>query len=213
LSNLYRILFYGVFIKFIVKVILGLNIKNLENFPKEGPAVIIANHNSHLDTMIIMSLVPFKQLLNTHPVASMEYFMQNRIFSWFSINVVGIIPIQRLIKKSKEHPFKRIYEALSNDEIVIYFPEGSRGEPEELSKLKSGISRISQEYPSIPIVPIALNGAGKVLPKGKILLVPLTCQVLVGSSIYWEGEREMFMKRLEMTLTTLIEEGDFIQWE
>jgi 1-acyl-sn-glycerol-3-phosphate acyltransferase len=56
MNSLLRFLFYAVFIRLIVLIILGLNARHRERLPKSGPAIIVANHNSHLDTMVLMTL-------------------------------------------------------------------------------------------------------------------------------------------------------------
>src|SRR5699024_592565 len=120
-----------------ITIILGLNVRRIENLPKEGPAVVVANHNSHLDTLVLMTLFRGKTIHQIRPIAAADYFLKNKVISWFSLNMIHIIPLERK-PKDKDRLFDGIYEALDKNQIVILFPEGSRGEPEVVSKLKSG---------------------------------------------------------------------------
>jgi len=67
-----RLLFHYLIIKPLVLVILGINARNRERLPSQGPAIIAANHNSHLDTLALMSLIPSGALSNVHPVAAAD---------------------------------------------------------------------------------------------------------------------------------------------
>lgn len=64
-----------------------------ERLPKAGPAILIANHNSHLDTLVLGALLPFRALPLLSPVASDRYFLRNRCLAWFATHVVGILPV------------------------------------------------------------------------------------------------------------------------
>lgn len=68
--------------------------------------------------------------------------------------------------------FKPVLQSLNDDGIIILFPEGSRGEAEQLSKYKSGIYYLMRERPDVPIVPLFIHGLGKALPKGSFVFVP-----------------------------------------
>ncbi|MDA9951181.1 1-acyl-sn-glycerol-3-phosphate acyltransferase [Oligoflexaceae bacterium] len=180
-----------------------------ESLPKKGPAIIIANHNSHLDTMVLMSLFPLRMLKNVRPVAAMDYFMANPLVSWFSSKIIGIVPLAR--KKSRDDEtlderFATLYEALDDDQIVILFPEGSRGDPETLSTLKTGIAHIASAYPKVDIYPVFFYGLGKVLPKGEALLVPFFCDGWVGSSFRWQGDKSKFMAEMNQKFEELSSE-------
>ena len=90
-----KILFFAIVVRPLVLIGLGLNIVNRRAQPKHGPAVIAANHNSHLDTIVLMSLFPLKQIHRVRPVAAADYFLSNRWIAWFSLNIMGIIPLDR----------------------------------------------------------------------------------------------------------------------
>lgn len=178
-----KVLFFALIVKPVVFLVIGLNIKNRNKLPKNGPAVISSNHNSHLDTMVIMSLYPLSILHKIRPVAAADYFMKNRVMAWFATNCIGIIPLDRTGATTLDELFVPCHKALNNGDILIIFPEGSRGKPEQLSKLKKGIFYLVKDTPNTPVVPVLLEGLGNVLPKGEALLVPFVCTIEIGDAI------------------------------
>lgn len=213
MDKVFRFIFYQVFIKLTLFVVLGLNIRHKEKLPRQGPAIIVANHNSHLDTMVLMTILPRHLLSITRPVAAADYFLRNKYFAWFALKVVGILPIRRKRENRHDNPLKPVHESLRKGNILIFFPEGSRGEPERRTNFKGGIAKLSSEHPDIPIVPIVMHGLGKALPKGEGLLVPFFCDVFIGDALYWSGDKNSFMDRLEQSMESLSKEGQFQEWE
>lgn len=213
MKSLLQLFFYRGIVRFVVLIVLGLNVRHRERLPKKGPALFVVNHNSHMDTMVLMSLLPAKMLSKTRPVAAWDYFMRNRILSWFAVNIVGILPIKRQRLKGESNPLEPCIEALGRNEVLIFYPEGSRGEPEQMTSFKSGITKLVAECPDVPVIPIFIHGAGKALPKGEALLVPFFCDVFIGNKLTWGGNRKEFMRTLEEEMTTLSAEGGFAPWE
>lgn len=183
MKRVVKVLFFAFIVKPIVFVVLGLNIKGREKLPLEGGVVIAPNHNSHLDTLVIMSLYPLSKIDKIRPVAAADYFMRNKFVSWISTYCIGIIPLDRTGASSQEELFKEPHEALDNKDILILFPEGSRGKPEQMTRLKKGLFYLLKDKKDIPIIPIAMQGLGNSLPKGEALFVPFNCQVVIGESI------------------------------
>ena len=208
-----RRLFFKLIIRPFIMIILGLNVRRHENLPEQGPAIIVANHNSHLDTLVLMTLFSGKRIHAVRPIAAADYFLKNKFIAWFSLNMMHIIPLDRKPKKKDENLFNGVYEALDQNHIVILFPEGSRGEPEKVSTLKSGIYFLLKERPDVPVYPVFMHGLGKSLPKGKGLFVPFFCDVFVGSSFSWVPDKKQFMKTLESQMSELAGEGGFEPWE
>ena len=197
-------IFFALFVRPLVLIISGVHVVGKEKLPLKGPCIIAANHNSHLDTLVLMSLFPLSKINQVRPVAAADYFMKNRYFAWFSQNVIGIIPLKRKPTKEDGHPLLRVKKALKNGDIVIVFPEGSRGVPEEMSTFKTGIAHLAKEFPSVPVVPIYIHGAGKALPKGEALFVPFIIDVYIGEALYDNDENNrVFTHRLERSIKEL----------
>ena len=213
MSKLLRFLFFALIVRPLVLIVIGLNVRHRERLPKSGPALIVANHNSHLDTLVLISLFPLHALPHIRPVAAVDYFLGNRVLAWFALHIIGIVPLQRAIKASAGDPLAAACATLEQNCILILFPEGSRGEPERLSRFKSGVAHLAKRYPQVPVLPIFLHGLGKALPKGEALLVPFFCDVFVGEGLYWHGDKQAWMSTLDARMQALATEGKFAPWE
>jgi 1-acyl-sn-glycerol-3-phosphate acyltransferase len=212
MANALQYLFFLLIVRPLALIVIGLNIRHRQRLPAAGPVILIANHNSHLDTLVLMTLFPMAMLRQLRPVAAADYFLSNKWLAWFALNIMRIIPLKRGAPVRGEDPLQPCSEALQKGEILILFPEGSRGKPEQLETFKTGIAHIAKKNPDVPIVPIFLHGLGKSLPKGEAILVPFFCDVFVGEKLLWKGDRQAFMDSLESSMKTLAAEGHFADW-
>jgi len=125
----------------------------IDRIPDEGPAVIVCNHVSFVDALIVMAASP-------RPI---RFVMDHQIFKVpvlsFVFRTAGAIPIA----PAKENPelLERAYDevarALAAGNLVGIFPEGRITDTGELYPFRGGIRRILDRTP-VPVVPIALQG-------------------------------------------------------
>ncbi len=213
LIRLARFLFFAVVVRGVILVALGLAVRRRERLPLKGPAVLAANHNSHLDALALMSLLPLSLLPKLRPVAAVDYFFTTRARGWFATHIIGIIPLKRGRPAKGVHPLEACKAALDRGEILVLFPEGSRGEPERLGRLKTGIGHLACARPHVPVVPVYMHGLGKALPKGSSLLVPFNCTVNVGEAHYGSGTHKDFMAVFEARMAALAAEETVPDWD
>ena len=206
-----RFLFWGILVRLLVLVILGLNVRRRENLPQTGPAIIAANHNSHLDTLVLMSLYPVSMQRRVRPVGAADHFLKTPFMRWLALEVIGMVPIDRMAPKGTD-VLRSSREALAAGDILILFPEGSRGAPEEMAALRTGVARLAQAMPHVPVIPVYMHGLGKALPRNEALLVPFFCDVFVGEPLVWAGDKDGFMTTLADRFETLRHEHKPAGW-
>ncbi len=198
-----KILFFALIVKPVVLFLLGLNIQGKRSLPKKS-AIIAANHNSHLDTLVLMSLFPLSQIHLVRPVAAADYFLKNRYMAWFALNCIGIIPLERH-NQQYDQIFKDCHQALDRGDILILFPEGSRGEPEKIGTIKKGLFYLLEErHHNVGVYPVVLRGLGKALPKGEALLVPFNCDVIIGDVLQPQINSKQFTENLSKIYQQLL---------
>lgn len=183
MDRILKILFFALIVRPIVLVVLGLNLRGKAKLPDDGPAIIAANHNSHLDSLVLMSLFPLRKIHKVRPVAAADYFLKTPWRAWFSRTCIGIVAIDRNVTKNTSDLFTPPHDALDNGDILIVFPEGSRGNPEEMSSIKKGIYRVIEKRNDTQITPVMMHGLGRSLPRGEAILVPFNCDVIVGDCL------------------------------
>jgi len=201
--NFLQILIHLLLLRPFAKFFLGFNISGRVNLEGLDNHIIISNHNSHIDILLLFCLLPCKAIPTTHPVADREYFSKYRIvfrLVKFLFNPIWITrgrPIERC------DPFQKIREKLDSGCNIIIFPEGTRGKPGEMLCFKSGIGRLAKDYPQIPITPVFLQGPEKILPKKCFFPLPFQHYVFVGPPQRITGPHRNITQSLERILRDL----------
>jgi 1-acyl-sn-glycerol-3-phosphate acyltransferase len=205
LAAIARAAFFALIVRPVLLVAIGLNVRHRERLPKAGPAILAANHNSHFDTLALMSLFPLEVLSNVRAVAAADHFGKANVTGWIARNLIGILPIERQKASRHADPLAGTVDALDEGRILILYPEGSRGDSEKRQAFKKGIARLAERCPHVPIIPVFLQGFGKVLPRGAILPVPFYCDVAIGEVLPAAKNRKHTMDLLEKAVSALAE--------
>lgn len=126
---------------------------NLDKIPDKGACVLVCNHVSYMDALIIagacrrpVRFVMFKPIYDL-PVLNFIF----RTGKTIPIHSKSVDPV------TYENAFKRISEELKDGEVVCIFPEGKLTQDGEIDEFKAGIEKIIQADP-VPVVPMALKG-------------------------------------------------------
>ena len=210
--NLARLAFLRLIAKPFAMFLTGVDVLGREHLPTTGPAIIAANHSSHVDTLLLLTIFPARTMPRLRPVAAADYFLRGPMIGWFSRNLVGIVPVARHTQ-GREDVLAPAREALAAGDIVIIFPEGTRGPgDDELGPMKVGVARLAAAFPDAPVIPIWIEGAGRVLPKGAVLPAPMNCTVLAGAPIRWSGDRDDFLEALRASLLELRKSAPPQRW-
>ena len=100
---------------------------------------------------------------------------------------------------------QEMLEGLGAEYSLILFPEGTRGSGESIGEFRSGLYHVCRERPDVDLVPVRIHGAGRVLPKGRILPRPQDSDLTFGTSMrFEEGEsRTAFIARARAALSRL----------
>ena len=161
---------------------------------------------------MLLCLFPSKLLPKLRPVAAADHFDKGGFGSWFSRNIIGIIPIKRGGASRTEDVLLGAKQALERGEILVVFPEGSRGEPEEMTRFKTGVARLVEAYPQTTVTPVYLQGSGRSLPKDAKLLVPFNTTAVVGDPLTWNGSHHGFVDELREQIEALKAQAPPMKW-
>ncbi|WP_435006470.1 lysophospholipid acyltransferase family protein [Tundrisphaera lichenicola] len=170
----------------------GLRATGRENIPDQGSVLLVSNHLSHLDVLVLGILL--KRPLN--------YVARSTLFFWPLgpfIRSVGAFPIQR--DGIGAQGLKETLRRLRSGGIVTLFPEGTRTSDGQLSELKAGIALLAAKA-KVPILPAAIAGSFESWPKYRSLPLPHPIRVHFGILITPEEIRSLGPE----ALTNLIRE-------
>lgn len=186
-----------------VKIFCGVNITGRDHLHDLKQFIIIANHNSHLDILLIYHMLPVTCIRRTHPVADLPYFAESRLVFHLVDFLFKPIWITRGQPDLTGDPFGKIKDVMKAGDNVIIFPEGTRGQPGEMEPFRSGIGRLMAQCPETPIVPVFLTGPERALPRANALLLPFWNNIIVGPPQKCTGSHREITRHLEGILTGL----------
>lgn len=137
----------------LIHTVYRLDKRGVEHIPEQGPAVLICNHVSFVDALIITAAC-------RRPI---RFVMDHRIFRWpilsFVFKAGRAIPIasEKEDAALKAKAFDEVAQALTAGDLVCIFPEGNISADGEIAPFRSGIAQIIARNP-VPVIPMALSG-------------------------------------------------------
>lgn len=139
-----------------------LEIEGRAYLPTKPPFVLIANHASHLDVLVLAASLAHKHRDRIFPIAAGEVFFNTPTAAAFSALMLNALPMWR--KKCGPHAMEELRNRLVNDPCAyILFPEGTRSRDGTLAPFKAGLGMIVAGT-DVPVIPAALAGCHAAMP-------------------------------------------------
>ncbi len=147
-----------------------------EHIPKDRPAIFASNHASQFDILVLYLALPVQfRFVVKKELFKIPLFGQ-------AMRRAGYIPIDRSGGKAALMSLKKAAEAIRNGTSVVVFPEGTRSVDGRLKPLKPGAIVLAIKS-GCPIVPVAISGSHRVLPKGRLRIRPGKIKVRIGQAL------------------------------
>lgn len=156
-----------------------LSVQGREHLPVDQSFVMVCNHSSHLDALCLLASLPLGRVHRAFPVAAADYFFSSLPRSIVSVVFVNSLPFDRESKSGESLELCRQILARPGGNILILFPEGTRGTSGTIGRFRSGIGRLVAGTRT-PVVPCHLSGADEAFPKGALFPRPRQLQLRIG---------------------------------
>lgn len=149
--------------------------------PELKQRIYYANHNSHIDFILLWSSLPKPIRRQTRPIAASDYWLKDGFRRFLIQDTFSGVTIHRQREKH-EDPLQPVKEVLAQGYSIIFFPEGTRNlnDDIELLEFKSGLYHLSQEFPDVEVVPVWISNLKRVMPKGAFIPLPLLSTIIFG---------------------------------
>lgn len=161
------------------------------------PLILMSSHRSHVDIPVILSFLP----LGVRFIAKKE-LLWIPIFGW-ALARAGHIFIDRQDRTQATESLRRAAQHVRQGRNVLVFPEGTRGGGTTLLPFKKGGFVLAIES-QVPILPMAVIGTDRVLPKKGFRITPGPVRVVIGDSIptagYGYADRDRLMERVRKVI-------------
>lgn len=170
---------------FLLKVFFLIEAEGRKNVPKEGGLLVISNHCSQMDPVIIGAVSPRRLYYMGKEELFKIPFLRKLITS------LGAFPVKR--GEGDLKALSKVIELVSRGEAVLLFPEGSRSDDGEVKDFMHGASYVAFRT-SVPVLPVAVKGSFEAMPKGCYFPKPTKIKVRFGEVLYFNYEKKSNLK-------------------
>jgi 1-acyl-sn-glycerol-3-phosphate acyltransferase len=162
----------------------GPSVRWAENTPCQDQCIFFANHASHLDFVVLWSVLPGQLRARTRPVAARDYWDASRLRRFMATRVFRAVLVDRAANLGQlRTQLDQLIAALDAGNSLIIFPEGTRGSGQEIGLFKGGLDYLSRQRPDIDLVPVYLDNLYRIMPKGEFLPVPQLSRISFGAPL------------------------------
>ena len=194
----------GLLLAFIARLITGAQGHWKGCPPKAEQRIYFANHQSHLDWVLIWAALPRDLRTSTRPIAARDYWTSSPFKQWLTTEVFHAVYVSRQ-RTEDQDPLEPLVDALTSGDSLVIFPEGTRSNKGEPQAFKSGLYHLAEQFPGVQLIPAWIDNVQRVMPKGEVVPVPILCTVTFGAPLHLqEGEdKRDFLQRARQAVIDL----------
>jgi 1-acyl-sn-glycerol-3-phosphate acyltransferase len=158
-----------------------VEVEGLEHLPADGPAIVVANHESWFDVFALVAHLPVDyRFVGKIELTRVPLFGR----AWLA---AGHIAIDRGDRQRAIESLQRAGGILHREgAVVVMFPEGTRTRDGNLLPFKKGAFVLAAQS-QVPLVPVGISGSRAIMPKGSWRVTPGTIRVRIGEPIPTHG--------------------------
>jgi 1-acyl-sn-glycerol-3-phosphate acyltransferase len=172
----------GLLLNFVARLITGAQGHWMGCPPSADQRIYFANHQSHLDWVLIWAALPSELRRKTRPIAARDYWTASPFKHWLTREVFNAVYVVRQ-RTDDQDPLEPLVEALRHGDSLVIFPEGTRSNKSEPQAFKSGLYHLAEQFPDVQLVPAWIDNVQRVMPKGEVVPVPILCTVTFGAPL------------------------------
>lgn len=162
-----------------------LSVEAHSPIPDKPPFVMIANHTSHLDALMLASVLPYRLCDRVFPVAAGDIFFTTPVMSLFAATLINALPMWR--RNCGAHALAELRKHLVDEPCgLILFPEGTRSRDGSLLPFKPGLGMLTAGT-AVPVIPCYLDGAYQAFPPTARWPRPRKIRLKVGHPLVFES--------------------------
>ena len=172
--------------------------------PMAEQRIYFANHQSHLDWVLIWAALPSELRASTRPIAARDYWTASPFKQWLTSEVFNAVYVSRQ-RSDDQDPLEPLVEALQHGDSLVIFPEGTRSNKGEPQAFKSGLYHLAEQFPGVKLIPTWIDNVQRVMPKGEVVPVPILCTVTFGAPLGLQAgeDKRAFLERARAAVVAL----------
>ncbi|MDB6001174.1 MAG: acyl-phosphate glycerol 3-phosphate acyltransferase [Rhizobacter sp.] len=196
--------FAGLTLAFIARLITGAQGHWRGCPPMAEQRIYFANHQSHLDWVLIWCALPRDLRTQTRPIAARDYWTQTPLKHWITREIFNAVYVSRE-RTADQDPLEPLVTALRSGDSLVIFPEGTRSNKGTPQPFKSGLYHLAEQFPQVRLIPAWIDNVQRVMPKGEVVPVPILCSVTFGAPLQLQpGEdKRAFLERARQAVVDL----------
>jgi len=186
------------------------SVEGLDRFEHvEGPVIFAANHASHLDTPLVLSVLPDRWRHHTVTMAAADYFFDSHVKAVYFAFALNAVPIERT--KVNRMSADRASALVEDGWNLLIFPEGGRSPDGWGQEHRGGAAWLSART-GRPLVPVHIKGTGRLWPRGARRLYTGRTTVTFGAPIKPERSARELVAQLQGAIACLADEASTDWW-
>ncbi len=196
----------GLLLAFVARLITGAQGHWRGCPPKAEQRIYFANHQSHLDWVLIWAALPQELRTRTRPIAARDYWTSTPFKHWITREVFNAVYVSRTRPQGAsgsgsgtddQDPLEPLIDALGNGDSLVIFPEGTRSNKGEPMPFKSGLYHLAEQFPEVSLIPVWIDNVQRVMPKGEVVPVPILCTATFGTPMLLAAgeDKRVFLDR------------------